>query len=201
MPRSAKWEASPHHTTQWTTQHQSTSPKVTQCCHWAIAATKWKKPYDRLAKAVSLSGDTQQDTTMSLMFEYFTPTCPVTIPTHLCTKCRQHHRRRNTVHPLCPWCEVWCYHTSLFYSTQKICDMKQQCSTGVWHGGPSTQATQVMLHHHEWAEMPSFICRSWPAIMCIHGSPPSAFSYKYMKWTLALEELQGCIPSEKLTFI
>ena len=30
---------------------------------------------------------------------------------------------------------------------------------------------------------------------------PSPFSYKYMKWTLALEELQGCISSEKLTFI
>ena len=30
---------------------------------------------------------------------------------------------------------------------------------------------------------------------------PSPFSYKYMKWTLAHAELQGCISSEKLTFI
>ena len=48
--------------------------------------------------------------------------------------------------------------------------MMQQCSTSVWQGWPLTQAMQAMLHHHEWAEMPSLLCHSWPAIMCIHGS-------------------------------
>ena len=64
-----------------------------------------KKPTTDWQK-LSLFPEIQEYTTghnnMSLMFEYFTPTCPATIPTHLCTKCRQHHRRRNTVHPLCP---------------------------------------------------------------------------------------------------
>ena len=76
--------------------------------------------------------------------------------------------------------------------------MKQQRSTGVCQGDHQHKATQVMLHHHEWAETPSLLCHSCPAIMCIHGSGSLT---KYMKWRLALEELQGCISSEKPTSI
>ena len=93
----------PHNTmNNSTSKHFTNSHTRLPLSHCSHKMEKALRPTGKSCLSFRGFRNTQQDTTMSLMFEYFTPTCPVTICTHLCTKCRHHHRRRNTAHPLCP---------------------------------------------------------------------------------------------------
>ena len=80
----------PHNTmNKLTSKHftkSHTRPPLSHCSHKMEIGTMADWQTLTLRKFRSA----QQDTTMSLMYEYFTTTCPVTIPTHL-----------YKVHPLC----------------------------------------------------------------------------------------------------
>ena len=147
----------PHNTmNNSTSKHFTKGHTMLPLSHCSHKMGKALRPTGKSCLSFRGFRSTQQDTTMSLLFGYFTPTCPVTIPAHLCTKCRQHHRRRNTVHKLCPWCGVWS-HLFVLSNTEVM-----GCETAVFY------KCMAGVHQHKVTQDLNLAISPLPFLTCHH---------------------------------
>ena len=147
------------------------------------------------ANALSLSGFTnrQQNTTVLV-----NPTCPVPLPAHLCTRCRQHqkeemqdfHRVRDVecgvITPL-RFIQRWrnvTWNSSVLQCLAWVTSNTKGNARNItppwvgWWDAISPLPFLTCQHMHSWQSLPLLLCNT------------------YMKWTLALVESHGCISSE-----